>query len=164
MFHINLCPPDTSHNLVGYNWYLPTYNIGTWVWFPNWTIHTILGPGFDSRTGHQYQYFLSKMDSIRANQTTSYKQLWDYYLKPTNRENEELPSGMILWKRRALCNLLRFKNSLFRQKLHTKILRLEVIDLDAYLCQLWHLCPNFNVATSPTVRKSVFLSLCGRAE
>jgi len=36
-----------------------------------------------------------------------------------------IPLPLILRRKRALCNLLRFKNSLFRQKLHTKIRRLE---------------------------------------
>mmetsp|Transcript_18510 Transcript_18510/g.38924 ORF Transcript_18510/g.38924 Transcript_18510/m.38924 type:complete len:524 (+) Transcript_18510:1811-3382(+) len=56
---------------------------------------------------------------------SSLKILWDYYLKPTTRENEELPGGMRLRKKRVNCNLLRYKNSDFRQKLHAKILRLK---------------------------------------
>mmetsp|Transcript_4895 Transcript_4895/g.11183 ORF Transcript_4895/g.11183 Transcript_4895/m.11183 type:complete len:1130 (+) Transcript_4895:246-3635(+) len=55
-----------------------------------------------------------------------YKSLWDYYLKPSIRENEELlGSGMILRRRKVLPNLLRFKNSVFRQKLYRRIVRLE---------------------------------------
>ena len=43
---------------------------------------------------------------------------------------------MILQQKRALCNLLRFKNSLFRQKLHTKILRLERLGRKAEIHRL----------------------------
>ena len=55
-----------------------------------------------------------------------YKKLYNYYLEPSTRENEEIPaSGMILRTKRASCNLLRFKNSIFRQRLHRELLRLE---------------------------------------
>jgi len=54
-----------------------------------------------------------------------YRTLWDYYLKPTTRDKEEIPSGMILRRRTASCNLLRYRNSVFRQLVHRKILRLE---------------------------------------
>lgn len=60
-----------------------------------------------------------KMDLAKEQE---YNKLWDYYLKPPTRENEEMPSGMILRVRKKPCNLLRSKNSVFRHKLHAKIM------------------------------------------
>ena len=57
-----------------------------------------------------------------------YNSLYNYYLKPQVRVNEEIAgSGMILRKKTAKCNLLRFKNSKFRQNLHKRIMELEKI-------------------------------------
>ena len=57
-----------------------------------------------------------------------YNSLYNYYLKPQVRVNEEIAgSGMILRKKTAQCNLLRFKNSKFRQNLHKQIMALEKI-------------------------------------
>ena len=54
-----------------------------------------------------------------------YKALWDMYLEPVVRKNEELPSGMHIRQKRAVCSLLRRKTSKFRKKLHTEISRLD---------------------------------------
>lgn len=54
-----------------------------------------------------------------------YKALWDMYLEPVVRKNEELPSGMHIRQKRAVCSLLRCKTSKFRKKLHTEITRLD---------------------------------------
>ena len=53
-----------------------------------------------------------------------YESLYNHYMKPMIREEEELPSGITLRRRRAQPNLLRFKNSKFRIRLHREILRL----------------------------------------
>ena len=54
-----------------------------------------------------------------------YKALWDMYLEPVVRKNEELPSGMHIRQKRAVCSLLRCKTSKFRKKLHAEITRLD---------------------------------------
>ena len=54
-----------------------------------------------------------------------YRFLWDYYLLPVNRKDDELPSGMILRTKLVPCNLLRYKNSLFRKELYKKIKQLR---------------------------------------
>jgi hypothetical protein len=54
-----------------------------------------------------------------------YKALWDMYLEPVVRKNEELPSGMHIRQKRAVCSLLRCKMSKFRKKLHAEIHRLD---------------------------------------
>ena len=63
-------------------------------------------------------------EEITAEVERDYAHLYDYYLRPITRHNEELPSGMILRKKSATCNLLRYKNSTFRRKLHQKIVSL----------------------------------------
>jgi len=54
-----------------------------------------------------------------------YKLLWELYLMPKVRKNEELPGGMCLRQKKAICGLLRCKTSLFRKQLHKIIIRLE---------------------------------------
>lgn len=54
-----------------------------------------------------------------------YKTLWDIYLEPKVRKNEELPGGMCLRQKKATCGLLRCKTSTFRKQLHKTIIRLE---------------------------------------
>ena len=55
-----------------------------------------------------------------------YNELWDYYMKPSVRENEEIiGSGMVLRKKIASCSLLRSKNDVFRQKVHSKVASLH---------------------------------------
>jgi hypothetical protein len=51
--------------------------------------------------------------------------LWEYYLNPKVRTNEELPSGMTIRKKIAQCSLLRSKCR-FRHLVHKKILTLNV--------------------------------------
>ena len=51
--------------------------------------------------------------------------LWNYYLDPVKRPKEELPGGMILRTKSVRCNLLRYSNCLFRQKLFKEIHRLR---------------------------------------
>ncbi len=54
-----------------------------------------------------------------------YKSLWNLYLEPKVRKNEELPSGMRIRQKTATCGLLRCKTSQFRKQLHKTIIRLE---------------------------------------
>lgn len=71
------------------------------------------------------------MQSILNNNTglyteDEYTHMWNYYLQPVERKEDELPSGvMTLRRKKAMPNLLRFKYSLFRQQLYKKICRLE---------------------------------------
>ena len=55
---------------------------------------------------------------------SEYKSLWICYMDPVVRMNEEISSGMVIRKKRALCSLLRSKGSTFRQSLHRRILDL----------------------------------------
>ena len=66
-------------------------------------------------------------ESMTTAEEQEYNLLWDYYMKPIVRVNEEVPSGMILRQRTAMCNLLRFKYSRFRRKLHKRIISLEKV-------------------------------------
>jgi hypothetical protein len=54
-----------------------------------------------------------------------YKSLWNLYLEPKVRRNEELPSGMRIRQKMATCGLLRCKTSKFRKQLHKTIICLE---------------------------------------
>eukprot|EP00574_Skeletonema_japonicum_P007114 CAMPEP_0201726198 /NCGR_PEP_ID=MMETSP0593-20130828/9318_1 /ASSEMBLY_ACC=CAM_ASM_000672 /TAXON_ID=267983 /ORGANISM="Skeletonema japonicum, Strain CCMP2506" /LENGTH=568 /DNA_ID=CAMNT_0048217667 /DNA_START=123 /DNA_END=1829 /DNA_ORIENTATION=- len=54
-----------------------------------------------------------------------YKTLWDIYLEPKVRKNEELPGGMCLRQKTATCGLLRCKTSVFRKQLYKTIIHLE---------------------------------------
>lgn len=53
-----------------------------------------------------------------------YAMLWNFYLDPKVRKNEELPNGMIIRKRVAQCSLLRAKCK-FRWSVYRKILALN---------------------------------------
>ena len=64
--------------------------------------------------------------TVDCEMENEYNALWDYYMKPSVRENEELiGSGMVLRKKIASCSLLRSKNDVFRQKVHRKVASLH---------------------------------------
>ncbi len=64
--------------------------------------------------------------TVDCEMENEYNALWDYYMKPSVRENEELiGSGMVLRKKIASCSLLRSKNDIFRQKVHSKVASLH---------------------------------------
>lgn len=67
----------------------------------------------------------SKELSLEEEKEEEYKTLWDIYLEPKVRKNEELPGGMCLRQKTATCGLLRCKTSTFRKQLHKTIIRLE---------------------------------------
>eukprot|EP00984_Skeletonema_dohrnii_P033513 scaffold30360_cov150-Skeletonema_dohrnii-CCMP3373.AAC.2 len=78
----------------------------------------------------QHQNQLPKQKSreelrLEKEKEEDYKSLWDLYLEPKVRKNEELPSGMCLRQKTAICGLLRCKTSLFRKQLHKTIIRLD---------------------------------------
>lgn len=67
----------------------------------------------------------SKELHLEKEEEEEYKTLWDIYLEPKVRKNEELPGGMCLRQKIATCGLLRCKTSAFRKQLHKTIIRLE---------------------------------------
>ena len=69
---------------------------------------------------------LDEWGDMTSSEIEEYDLLYDFYMKPAVRVNEEIAaSGMILRKKVATAFLLRSKNSVFRQKLHKKIIVLE---------------------------------------
>lgn len=71
---------------------------------------------------------LDDWGDMTSSEIEEYDSLYDFYMKPAVRVNEEIAaSGMILRKKVATAFLLRSKNSVFRQKLHKKIVALEKI-------------------------------------
>ena len=71
---------------------------------------------------------LDEWGDMTSAEIEEYESLYDFYMKPAVRVNEEIAaSGMILRKKTATAFLLRSKNSIFRQKLHKKIVALEKI-------------------------------------
>ena len=69
---------------------------------------------------------LDEWGELTSTEIEEYESLYDFYMKPAVRVNEEIAaSGMILRKKTATAFLLRSKNSVFRQKLHKKIIVLE---------------------------------------
>eukprot|EP00970_Alexandrium_tamarense_P019834 scaffold14519_cov290-Alexandrium_tamarense.AAC.1 len=65
----------------------------------------------------------SNVDAV--DDEADYNSLWEYYLKPVLRKDEELPSGMVLRHKLVACNMLRFKDDKVRRVLHSKIKCLE---------------------------------------
>ena len=71
---------------------------------------------------------LDEWGDMTSSEIEEYDSLYDLYMKPAVRVNEEIAaSGMILRKKVATAFLLRSKNSVFRQKLHKKIVALEKV-------------------------------------
>jgi len=71
---------------------------------------------------------LDEWGELTSTEIEEYESLYNFYMKPAVRVNEEIAaSGMILRKKVATAFLLRSKNSIFRQKLHKKIVALEKI-------------------------------------
>lgn len=64
-----------------------------------------------------------ELDGVNENE---YNSLWNYYMKQSVRENEELLGcGIRLRKKVVCCSLLRSKNDIFRQSVYRKIMILH---------------------------------------
>lgn len=71
---------------------------------------------------------IDEWGELTSTEIEEYESLYDFYMKPAVRVNEEIAaSGMILRKKVATAFLLRSKNSVFRQKLYKKIVALEKV-------------------------------------
>ena len=57
-------------------------------------------------------------------QNKTYSMLWDYYLNPKVRKDEEIPGGMVIRQKVAQCSLLRSKCK-FRRLVYKKIMALN---------------------------------------
>lgn len=60
-------------------------------------------------------------NSLTSEVESEYRELWDYYLNQKVRKEEEIPSGMVIRKKVAQCQLLRSKSQ-FRRLVHKRIL------------------------------------------
>ncbi|KAL3827192.1 hypothetical protein ACHAXA_006747 [Cyclostephanos tholiformis] len=81
----------------------------------------------------KYRVGLAKKESTKIENEqwnseieNEFNALWDRYMKPSIRKNEELDgSGMVLREIIKTCSLLRSKTDTFRPKVHEKIMRLN---------------------------------------
>jgi hypothetical protein len=66
-------------------------------------------------------------NSLTSEVESEYRELWDYYLNQKVRKEEEIPSGMVIRKKVAQCQLLRSKSQ-FRRLVHKRILALNKVN------------------------------------